>query len=214
VVGDIHGCFDQLRAALDHHGFDSGKDRLFSVGDVIDRGPQSERVLEWLDQPWFHACRGNHEAIYLELLRDPETAMEWLLFNGGEWWLTVVEKKREKILSLFARLPLAMEIRTRWGVLGVVHADVPAGTTWPRFVRALSAGNTDAIETALSSRLRANGVTRCPVEGIDRVVCGHTIMAGGEPHHAANVWFLDTGPYLEDGIGKLTVLPASRIFLG
>lgn len=58
VVGDIHGCFSLLQAKLDEIGFDPTKDRLFSVGDLVDRGTESDKVLEWLSKPWFHAVCG------------------------------------------------------------------------------------------------------------------------------------------------------------
>lgn len=48
VVGDIHGCFTKLAEALDEVGFNFTKDRLFSTGDLVDRGPESEECLEWL----------------------------------------------------------------------------------------------------------------------------------------------------------------------
>ena len=48
VVGDVHGCFTTLREALLAIDFEHGRDRLFSVGDLIDRGPNSIEALEWL----------------------------------------------------------------------------------------------------------------------------------------------------------------------
>ena len=62
VVGDIHDCFSELQAKLDNLDFDEDVDRLFSVGDLIDRGAESRRSLEWLDKPWFHAVRGTRES--------------------------------------------------------------------------------------------------------------------------------------------------------
>jgi predicted phosphodiesterase len=41
VVGDIHGTFWKLEALLKEIGFNYDKDRLFSVGDMIDRGPDA-----------------------------------------------------------------------------------------------------------------------------------------------------------------------------
>ena len=38
AVGDIHGHFTRLQSALDKAGFEPSVDRLFSVGDLIDRG--------------------------------------------------------------------------------------------------------------------------------------------------------------------------------
>ena len=55
AVGDIHGCFTELQRGLDAIGFDASADRLFSVGDPVDRGPESHHALRWLDRPWFHA---------------------------------------------------------------------------------------------------------------------------------------------------------------
>ncbi len=51
VVGDIHGEYDQLMEALDHQNFDKDHDRLFSVGDLIDRGPKSVDVVMLAVEP-------------------------------------------------------------------------------------------------------------------------------------------------------------------
>ena len=58
LSGDIHGCLEQLRRKLWHCRFDPWRDLLISVGDVIDRGPQSLRCLQLLEQqkPVFYLC--------------------------------------------------------------------------------------------------------------------------------------------------------------
>src|SRR3990167_4053677 len=61
AVGDIHGHFTLLQEALDRVEFDPEIDRLFSVGDLVDRGPECRQVLNWLAKPWFHPVRGNHD---------------------------------------------------------------------------------------------------------------------------------------------------------
>ena len=43
VVGDLHGCFDHLRVMLEHIQFNRVTDRLFCVGDLVDRGPGPRR---------------------------------------------------------------------------------------------------------------------------------------------------------------------------
>ena len=45
VVGDVHGEFGVLENALEQIQFDFQVDRLFCVGDLIDRGPQTCSVL-------------------------------------------------------------------------------------------------------------------------------------------------------------------------
>ncbi|MEC4747531.1 metallophosphoesterase [Methylomicrobium sp. Wu6] len=66
VVGDLHGCYRLLERLLDAVHFDKSRDRLFSVGDLIDRGPESLRCLQLLAEPWFYAVLGNHEIMMLD----------------------------------------------------------------------------------------------------------------------------------------------------
>jgi bis(5'-nucleosyl)-tetraphosphatase (symmetrical) len=47
AIGDVHGCFDTLQALLKRIGFSAGRDRLWMVGDLVNRGPQSLAVLRW-----------------------------------------------------------------------------------------------------------------------------------------------------------------------
>jgi serine/threonine protein phosphatase 1 len=104
VVGDIHGMTSLLGKILKHVEFDKTKDRLISVGDLVDRGTDNFGALKLLDQPWFHAVLGNHEdlARYSMLLAlkqqglDPEeyrkvdyqdlAEQKFLhIRNGGDW---------------------------------------------------------------------------------------------------------------------------------
>lgn len=215
VVGDIHGCFDQLRQALDGVAFSPTGDRLFSVGDLIDRGPQSAEALEWLARPWFHACIGNHEDMALQSQDDPSLLADWVLLNGGEWWMTTDAETRIRYLTAFRQLPIAMEILTQQGRVGIVHADIPEPLGWPEFVAALESGDASTRWFALWSRRRADGLVRSPVEGIDQVVFGHTITPDRRVHRLANTWFIDTGAFLADEHdGHLTLLPLERILQG
>lgn len=151
VVSDIHGCFDQLRQALEDADFIPEADRLFSVGDLIDRGPQSEETLEWLNNPWFHVCIGNHEDMALQSLYNGDVLLSWVLLNGGEWWLTLNEETRMKYISAFRQLPLAMEIETTHGRVGIVHADIPEDLTWQAFLDVLESGDSAVRECSMDS---------------------------------------------------------------
>lgn len=213
VVGDIHGCFERLQAALEEVAFDPVVDRCFSVGDLIDRGPDSQAALTWLAQPWFHACMGNHEDMLLGALPERGASFKmWVVWNGGEWWLTVDGATRMRFRERLARLPLAMEVETTWGRVGIVHADVPRETDWQEFTTLLEAGDCRAREVALWSRTRCMGHVAAPVHGIERVVCGHTITPDGRVYVSANVWFIDTGAYRDDHISSLTLLELSTLF--
>ena len=60
VVGDVHGCADELDALLEAVAFESG-DRLYFVGDLINRGPDPQRVVDTMHRLGGRSVRGNHE---------------------------------------------------------------------------------------------------------------------------------------------------------
>lgn len=58
VIGDIHGCFKTLMALLKQ----LPDDKIFFVGDLIDKGPRSYEVVKFvIDHPEMQSVRGNHE---------------------------------------------------------------------------------------------------------------------------------------------------------
>ena len=61
IIGDIHGCYDELQALLDKAGI-CEDDEVISLGDVVDRGPASPRTLAFLrERPRTQVLMGNHE---------------------------------------------------------------------------------------------------------------------------------------------------------
>jgi serine/threonine protein phosphatase 1 len=195
VVGDLHGTFSLLAQALSHVQFDPTVDRLFSVGDLIDRGPCSSAVLGYLRQPWFFAVRGNHEEMLLHCYAGGVCNERMLAENvekhGLAWWLDTTEDEKVNILVALSELPLAMEVDTARGCVGLVHADVPEGQSWPTFVERLEAGHSSARMYALWSRERVERKDHQGVPGIDRVYVGHTPQPG--VRCLGNVWMIDTG---------------------
>lgn len=69
VVGDIHGCFETLQALLAEIAFAPEHDRLWLVGDLVNRGPASAEVLRWASRlpPGNVAVLGNHDANLLAI---------------------------------------------------------------------------------------------------------------------------------------------------
>ncbi len=125
AVGDIHGAYSHLRRSLEAIGFDPAVDRLFSLGDLVDRGDESHEVLQWLDQPWFHAISGNHDfMIWRAALGDPYAHVDYRM-HGGDWLDDLPQDEQRRIGERLAALPLAAEVETPAGPVGLVHADCP-----------------------------------------------------------------------------------------
>lgn len=89
AIGDIHGCSDLLETLLDQITADNlmradmQSKKLVFLGDYIDRGPDSARVIDILTHglpDGYEAIflKGNHEAMLLEALENTKSALFWM----------------------------------------------------------------------------------------------------------------------------------------
>src|SRR5262245_18080551 len=86
AIGDIHGCLTELVVLLDAIA-PSPDDAIVTLGDYIDRGPDSRGVLDRL-MALAERCRlltllGDHEEMLLDAVGDKNALRRWLTLGGG-----------------------------------------------------------------------------------------------------------------------------------
>lgn len=186
AIGDIHGCYDALVSLAKAVGL-SSDDLLITLGDYVDRGPDSAAVLDWLIERSQHGklvpLLGNHERMMIEARHDAVTREDWLLYGGAA----------------------TLESYRRRGGEGDLE-DVPAGH-WRFFQRQCRY----LYETESHFFVHAGALADVPLnqqpEGIllwerlfaavphqsgKTMVCGHTPQSSGVPLNLGHAVCIDT----------------------
>jgi len=235
VIGDIHARKKSFFQALESVNFDFEKDRLFSLGDLIDRGKSPLVILYHLREDWFYAIRGNHEQMILNRFEFPlakppymtgvqtrfEVAELHEKHNGGEWFGKLKESAQQTIYQMLVKLPYAITLETEFGTVGLVHAEVPERfNEWNEFLEDLE-NDASTRKEAIWNRLAIESVYHSSrtrywdeqfqdeprfIDGIDVTVHGHTMVH--EPVVCGNQVWIDTG-YATD---QLTILQVDDLF--
>jgi hypothetical protein len=201
IVGDLHGCLDELSELLTEVAFDSTRDRLVSVGDLVGKGPKGADVVRFFRESRHEAVRGNHDERLLAWKRgdDPRPlrathARDAAALSDEDWaWL--------------GALPLHLAI-PELGVL-VVHAGLVPGIAVeaqePRVLMNLRSLRADGSP---SHRIEDGAPWASFWPGPELVVFGHDAVRGLQqwPHAIG----LDSGCVYGGRLSAL-VLPERRI---
>jgi len=203
AIGDVHGCMTALATLLDRLA-PTPQDKLIFLGDLIDRGPDSQTVvstvLKLRNQCAVEAILGNHEEMLLIARADPHLFRAWLSFGGrqtlesygipfdGELprdkdWAKKIPTEHWHFLS--NNLVDCVEEENHILVHGAVDPRLPlAEQPWPE----LRWARWDNPERHCSGKI---------------TVCGHTHQPSGIPISNGNAICIDTWVY---GDGWLTAL--------
>ncbi|MFM0053250.1 metallophosphoesterase [Caballeronia grimmiae] len=200
VVGDLHGCVDALRYLLREIGFDGSRDRLFSVGDLIDRGTDSLAAIELIDKPWFYPVLGNHEDSLIAVATGAMRRQAWYAI-GGSWAETLADEQLKTLATRLARLPLVRVVGEGERRFNVLHAEFFG-----------SDAELDAAEFADQTRsqmLWGRGLALGNADpglqrGLSPTYCGHTPMRA--VRQIGSQIFIDTGAFASEG--RLTIVEA------
>lgn len=206
VVGDIHGCYDTLMSLLNKADFDPDQDRLFSVGDLIDRGPDSIKCLSLLNEPYFYAVKGNHETMFCQMVNGDHTWFNidqyWDARNGGDWteeWFEDNAPDLKYWRDRLSRLPYVIEVSgiSNISPYWVVHAEL-----WCRDKPLLPQNLSDFLDNATTNDLSALQWSRqlskhkkLPYENFfpGPIYCGHTPISSRRPNVVCGHMNLDGG---------------------
>ena len=216
VVGDIHGRADLLERLLDSINDDFQRDppefgglELVFLGDYIDRGDRSADVLESLIAldlgPDFSAqfLKGNHEAMLLRFIENPDAAASWLIHGGLSTLMSYGIRGLSESADAQSRARASRELRAALGP----HLTFLQDTLSLVF----QSGNVMCVHAALDPELPLESQDeRKLLWGTDTflkeggpvgklVIHGHTIST--EPDFGRNRIGIDTGAYFS---GRLT----------
>jgi len=121
-IGDIHGHYNGLMRLVDMIA-PTATDTLHFVGDLIDRGPRSAQVVEFVRQHNYPCVLGNHEHLLLNAFPDENSniaAFQGWLHSGGQPTLTSYARTEDLIehVDWLRTLPLYLDL----GDILLVHA--------------------------------------------------------------------------------------------
>lgn len=120
VVGDVHGCFEELQELLKKCNFQSKTDRLIFVGDLINKGPYSLKVLDFVIEGGFECILGNHELGFLRSLEDKK-----YFKNGNKARAEEMGEDLGHYVTWMKELPLYIEDEE----FVVIHAGIEPGVS-------------------------------------------------------------------------------------
>jgi len=234
VIGDVHGCADELEDLFDEVAL-TDRDDLCFVGDLVVRGPEPARVLRLVAEHGGRAVRGNHEHRLLRwhaLHRDEDarasdlTALDRRVIESKMLRRTATEID-EAGWQLLASLPLWRDAHD--GALRVLHAGlVPGVPIEDQAERTLLYVRGIDAEGKPTERRDQGTLWGALYEGPPHVVFGHNAHREPQLHEwatgidtgcvyggALTALVLDSGaaiPPLRDRRDALVSVPARRIY--
>ena len=204
VVGDIHGCYDELVALLEKARLGAG-DRVVSVGDLVTKGEKSREVLElFMADDRFSSVIGNHDRALLRYWRGESKSLK----EAQERTRRELEPGRERFAAYLASLPYFIDL----GAHVVVHAGLRPGVP----LAEQSPADLTELRTLGPDRRSREGTPWYEVyEGPQTALFGHWPAAA--PRRGPKAIGLDTGcvyGYALTGYvvetGELLSVPALR----
>ncbi len=206
IVGDIHGCYDELMALHDELNLHP-EDRVVCVGDLIVKGERNREVVElFMRDERFSSVLGNHDRAILRHWQGLEAASK----PAQEACLKELEADRERYAAYLAALPLKIDLGSHL----VVHAGLRPGVSLDE----QSVEDLTELRTLGPDRTSREGVPWYEVYNGEKIVLfGH--WPADEPRRGPRSLGLDTGCVYGQRLtayvletGEFTSVPARRAY--
>lgn len=128
IIGDVHGHYDGLMMLLEAIAPGSN-DQVYFLGDLIDRGPQSAQVVDFVQQSSYACLLGNHEQMLLDVLsrRVSKQARQAWLHSGGYETLTSYRDALipQSHIDWMLSLPTYMDLGDIWLAHAGIDPNIP-----------------------------------------------------------------------------------------
>jgi len=183
IIGDIHGCFDELMDLLALAGVNADTD-IISVGDLVDRGPASAETLRFFRETAnARAILGNHEAKHVRWRRgELKASLSQIIAREqlGDAW--------EGAVDWMASLPRYLDLPEILVTHGFFQPGVPLAAQHPSVLTGTMSG-----ERRLRAAVEGDWYAR--YDGEKPIAVGHALYRrDGQPLlHEGRVYGLDTG---------------------
>jgi serine/threonine protein phosphatase 1 len=127
VIGDIHGCYFELQALLDKAGL-AAEDRIVSLGDCVDRGPETPAVLKFFQETSrAQLLLGNHERKHVRASRGELALARSQSISKIQFGETYSEA-----VDFMSRLPMYLDLPVALLVHGYIEPGLPLDKQMPQ----------------------------------------------------------------------------------
>lgn len=207
VIGDIHGCYYTLTELVKVIKNKYPGIKIYSVGDLVDRGKYSFEVVEFVKNEKIIFTPGNHDYMFLYFIEEPSSILgnAWI-YNGSEMTTMSYEKKTEKI-------PEHMElIRNSYLFLNlddcfISHAGI--STFYKSKLGKNYLDNLDQLNKVVNNNITSeHGIlwTRDELVNLGKLqVVGHTRMNDVTLSEKSNTIYIDTSVYTGNKLSAVIV---------
>jgi len=194
IIGDIHGCFNTLVKIYDEVSAKYPDIKIYSVGDLVDRGKFSFEVVEFIKSKKIKFTAGNHDLMFYYFITQPTHPIgkSWI-YNGSEAtmesYINHMTKMREH-LAFIKKAPLFFDLKDCF----ISHAGI--SSFYKRSVKKNILENPEELDKLLHNDLNSpHSViwSRDVLMNIGRLqIVGHTRFNDVYSDSNANALYIDT----------------------